>query len=143
MSKLWEEKTEYTIFDPEKHDCCDCFDTFNHLSEFLPYKRNYGTLNEQELLCLIKVAKEHHWQALDLTLCGIITLPDELWELSDLKILYIGNSRYYSLYNYTLEDNTFPLIPKKIEQLKNLRVLSLSGKKTQNLKLTKPLICRI
>ena len=139
MSKLWEEKTEYTIFDPEKHDCCDCFDTFNHLSEFLPYKRNYGTLNEQELLCLIKVAKEHHWQALDLTLCGIITLPDELWELSDLKILYIGNSRYYSLYNYTLEDNTFPLIPKKIEQLKNLRVLSLASKNNTKFEVDKTL----
>lgn len=123
MSKLWEEKTEYTIFDPEKHvRFYYCY----HLSKFLPYKRNYEILNKEELLFLIKAAKEHHWQALDLTRCGIKTLPDELWELSDLKILYIGNG--YTSLSDDFKDNTFSVIPKKIEQLKNLRVLSLANK---------------
>lgn len=139
MSKLWEEKTEYTIFDPDKHDV---FDSCYYLSMFLPYKRNYGTLNEKELLLLIKAAKEYHWQALDLTCCGLKTLPDELWELSDLIILFIGNSNS-SYYSDLLKNNTFPVIPQKIKQLKNLRVLSLFGKKTRNLKMTKPLIYQI
>ncbi len=127
MRKLWEEKTDYIIFDPKKYKCLDsCY----LLSVFLPYKRNYGTLNEQELLLLIKDAKEHHWQALDLTRCGIKTLPDELWELSDLKILFIGNDNY-SYSSIFSKSNTFPVIPKRIEQLKNLRVLSLSCKNTK------------
>lgn len=126
MSKLWEEKNnlDYYLFVPEIHYCTT---SCKRISWFLPYKRNYETLNEKELLLLIKAAKEHHWQALDLTSCGLNTMPDELWELSDLKILYIGN-RYTNLPNY-FKDNTFPVIPKKIEQLKNLQVLSLSGKK--------------
>ena len=135
MRKLWDEKTEYIIFDPKNHGCnISC----HHLSLFLPYYRNYGTLNKQELLFLIKAAKEHHWQALDLTSCGIKTLPDELWELSDLKILYIGNnnSRYYSIIS---ESNTFPVIPKKIEQLKNLRVLSLASKNNTKFEVDKTL----
>lgn len=125
MNKLWEEKTEYTIFDPEKHNCIY---SFYRLSEFLPYKRNYETLNEEELLLLIKAAKEHHWQALNLACCGLKTLPDELWELSDLKILNIGNYNDGSFIKYQ-QSNTFPVIHKKIEQLKNLRVLSLACKK--------------
>lgn len=126
MSKLWEEKNNlnYYLFVPEIHYCTT---SCKRISWFLPYKRNYETLNEKELLLLIKAAKEHHWQALDLTSCGLNTLPDELWELSDLKILYIGN-RFTNLPNY-FKDNTFPVIPKKIDQLKNLQVLSLSGKK--------------
>ena len=54
MRKLWDEKTEYTIFDPKKHDC---FYSLYLLSEFLPYERNYETLSEKELLFLIKAAK--------------------------------------------------------------------------------------
>ena len=131
MRKLWEEKTEYTIFDPEKHNCLySCYSPY----EFLPYIRLYETLNNKELLFLIKFAKEHRWQALDLTHCGIKTLPDELWELSDLKLLFIGNLSYY-IVNYDHipfdeypKDNTFSIIPQKIEQLKNLQVLSLAYK---------------
>lgn len=122
MRKLWEEKTEYTKFDPEKHGCFDSF--YYRVSKFLPYKKNYKTLNKKEMLFLIKAAKEHHWQALDLTNCGLNNLPDELWELSDLKILHIGNNDFSDFSKYG-KDNTFPVIPKKIEQLKNLQVLSL------------------
>lgn len=123
MRKLWDEKTEYTIFDPEIHDC---FNSCFRLSDFLPYKRIYTKLNKKELLFLIKAAKEHNWQALDLRCCGLKTLPDELWELSDLKILNIGN--YNEFLNFYGNDNTIPVIPKRIEQLKNLRVLSLTCK---------------
>lgn len=79
---------------------------------------------------LIRDAKQYHWQALDLSFCGLADLPDELWDLEDLKILYLGNA--WTRHSHLLDDgltngreNTFSIIPQKIEQLKNLQVLSL------------------
>lgn len=132
MSKLWNEKNSYTIFDPAKHSVSD---TCGRIGKFLPYERNYRTLDNQELHELISDAKNNNWQALDLRSCGIKQLPDELWSLSNLRILYIGNNRSFfqndTETNYDRNENTFPIIPKKIEQLKNLQVLSLSGKHTE------------
>lgn len=129
MNKLWDKKEVYTVFDPKIHDMltvCTCY------KSFLPYNRKYDILKNEDLISLIADAKRNHWQALDLNKCGINNLPDELWELSDLRILFLGNiTPFFSLIPNNLINNTFPIIPKKIEKLKSLQVLSLFRKYTR------------
>lgn len=120
MSKLWSPNEEYTVFDPNLHSIEETYGLLT--CNFLPYQRNYETLSNQDLLSLIQDTREHRWQALDLRNCGLEELPDELWELPDLKLLWLGNDLRFSS-----EKNTFPCLPRKIEQLTNLQVLSLSG----------------
>ena len=119
MKKLWNSK-DYTLFEPVKHNIAE---TFALKKNFLPYTRKYNNLSYGELIKLIKDAKKYHWQALDLSNCGIEYFPDELWELRELRILYLGNNSF----EHTGDNNTFRKIPQKIEQLESLQVLDLSG----------------
>ena len=120
MSGLWKEKNAYQIFDGKQH----------HINEtcgggkrsFLPYQRLYKKLTDSELLELIQDAKTFQWQALDLEDCGLNNLPKELWSLSELKLLYLGNSNHAGN-----NKNVFLHIPKEIENLSKLQVLSLGG----------------
>lgn len=132
MSKLWTPKEDYVLFDPKQHGISV---TCGQIQVFLQYERNYRSLTNEELLDLINEAKENRWQALDLRSCGIKDFPDELWELTELRMLYIGNELRYSstgsLISNENDNNTFTVIPKKIERLKNLQVLCISGKNAE------------
>ena len=122
MKKLWNRK-DYTVFEPVKNTIVE---TLLEKKNFLPYTREYNNLSYGELIKLIKDAKKYHWQALDLSNCGIQYFPDELWELRELRILYLGNNRFFS--TGAGDNNTFLKIPQKIEQLESLQVLDLSEK---------------
>ena len=128
MSELWTPKKKYLTYDPTLHGIAD---TCGRIQMFLQYERNYTALTKDELLELINDAKENGWQALDLRCCGMKELPDELWELTDIRMLYLGNQKPFSVNGSVLSkkenDNTFTVIPKKIEKLTNLQVLSIAG----------------
>ena len=120
-------KERYCQFDFKK-DHID--ETCGRFEAYIPYKRLYDRLTPEQLLSLINDAKINHWQALDLTSCGLETLPDELWDMPDLQMLYLGNVPKESVKSkqspYGKSDNTFSVLPRKIESLSNLRVLSLA-----------------
>ncbi len=132
MSELWQPRENYKLFDRKKHHIND---TCGRFGQYIPYKRKYTTLGHEQLLQLIRDAKELKWQALDLTSCGLTTLPDELWDLPDLKMLYLGNVRLRPLRTEEGlrkdEENRPLVLPSKIESLTNLQVLSLSSDKIQ------------
>ena len=121
MNKLWCERVNYKHFNPKSHHINDTCGKYIH---FIPYERLYSTLDQDELLQLISDAKKHKWQALDLTSCGLTYLPDELWELPDLKMLYLGN-RLQS--EKDMSSNKFFCFPQKSQSLINLQVLSLAN----------------
>ena len=124
MSELWKEKVYYKVFDSKKHHI---FETCGSRKKtFVPYERLYKKLNESELLELIQDAKKFQWQALDLTQCGLNYLPKELWDLPELKLLYLSN-------DCPTNDNknSFHYIPKEIENLVKLQVLSLGDNNVQ------------
>lgn len=132
MEMLWKEKRRYTRFDPVKHHIADVC----NVNKYVPYYRNYGKLSCSQLLELISYAKSNKWQALDLTDCGLFELPDELWDLPELRMLYLGN-KLSNLSDSDLEDseihtsasnhNHITVLPRGIERLENLQVLSLTG----------------
>ena len=132
MTRLWKERGNYRKFDPKRHHISD---TCGRSELFIPYEREYTTLNGDQLLQLINDAKQNKWQALDLTNCGLKYLPDELWELCELKMLYLGN--YSQNLIHDEEDssddriNAISKLPRKIELLTNLKVLSLAQMKIQ------------
>lgn len=123
MEQLWERKKNYKRFDPKVHRINETCGSRHDM--FIPYKRKYGVLSPEQLQELIQEAKRYRWQALDLSDCGLMHLPDELWELPELRILYLGNNADY-IKDLVYSPNTFTAIPRKIEQLRNLQVLSLS-----------------
>ncbi len=127
MSELWQPKEKYRQFNLKK-DHID--ETCGRYDVYIPYKRLYAELTQEQLLQLINDAKINRWQALDLTSCGLEALPDELWDMPDLQMLYLGNDPKESIKNkqpsYNKSDNTFTILPRKIESLTNLRVLSLT-----------------
>lgn len=116
MSTLWQPKSKYDPFDLGINYTSDFYGILN---QFLPYERTYDCLNQHELRELLQDARLYHWQALDLSCCGLATLPDELWELQDLRILYLGN-----LNCNKNNRNTFSILPRKIERLTNLQILN-------------------
>lgn len=125
MDKLWTEKARYINFNFQKHHI---HMTCGRFLDFIPYERNYKNLTDNQLLSLIQDAKIYKWQALDLTDCGLSKLPNALWDLPDLKMLYLGNNTLFSIRSRMRGDeNTFSTIPTQIEQLTNLQVLSLRG----------------
>lgn len=126
---LWEQKKSYARFNPARHSIADtCAEDYER---FIPYHRNYRTLSHLELLDLIACARENRWQALDLAHCGLSELPDELWDLPDLRMLYLGNRRPFSGRekpdDSAPDDNQIFTLSRDVERLGNLQVLSLSG----------------
>ena len=109
----------YREFSTKKHSIGMAFS--NRGDKYLPYIRRYGKLNKEELLYLINVAKENSWTALDLSNCAIEELPEELWEITSLKLLYLGN--WYKRDNA----NQFTVITQGIAKLVNLEALSISN----------------
>ncbi len=132
LSELWQPRENYKLFDRKKHHIND---TCGRFGLYIPYKRKYTSLDHEQLLQLIRDAKELKWQALDLTNCGLTTLPDELWDLPDLKMLYLGNVRLRPLRTEEglrkVEENRPLVLSSKIESLTNLQVLSLSSDEIQ------------
>ncbi len=119
MKQLWTRKDRWDLFNPQQSG-------FRYVSgypeSYLPYQRQYGTLNEEELLQLIRDAKANGWQALDLSCCGLRSLPDELWELSELRMLYLGKAEVLDK-----KERNHVVLSSKMEGLKNLQALVLYG----------------
>lgn len=93
------------------------------LDEYLPYVRQYTNLSPSQLQSLIQDARENHWTALDLSLCNLQELPDELWTLTDLKVLALGNR----ISRMPGRPNRITQLPRSIEGLSNLQYLSVDG----------------
>ena len=129
LETLWERKKNYVHFNPAKHDIANTCG--RNYEKFIPYHRKYGKLSQSQLLDLVACAKANHWQALDLKCCGLSELPEALWDLPDLQMLYLGNERYpigrEKEKIQGCEDNHIDFLPRNIERLKNLQVLSLAG----------------
>lgn len=118
IDHLWEPQKAYPFF-PNTHSLINIY---ADIDSFLPYKRKYTNLTPGQLQELIRIARQNHWKALDLTDCGLTELPEELWTLTDLRILYLGSS---PLGRSVGSDNCIHQLPRGIEKLKNLQVLSL------------------
>lgn len=119
---LWTEK-EYIKFDDKAFRISETCESV--MNDLIPYRREYGNLTPDELQKLIQDARKHRWQALDLTMCGLTELPDELWSLTDLRLLYLGNSIHGQ--SVKGNENKFLYLPRAIEKLQHLKVLSLFG----------------
>lgn len=122
---LWEQK-DAIPYSPSQHST-DFVEAYTDL--FLPYTRKYGTLLSWNLRILLQDAKKYHWQALDLRDCGLQDLPDELWELTDLRMLFLGNGIGKSC----IYENRISVLPRNIEKLTNLQFLSLRNIKSTDL----------
>ena len=119
LSKLWEPVEDYKRFNPQSLE--DLEEANLYPEHSLPYKRLYENLTPWELRELLADAKRLRWKALDLSHCGLNSLPDELWELEDLRVLVLGN-----VYTTRAGDrNTFATVPLGIGQLTNLQSLDL------------------
>ena len=128
MNELWQPKMEYEEYSARKKTISMTFS--GRKNTFFCYKRKYKQLNEEQLLALLKEAKENNWTTLDLSDCGIKDLPDELWDITSLKVLYLGNwSGEQDNYN------AFSVISEKIGMLENLEAISIRN--LQNLKIPK------
>ena len=121
MTRLWEPKENYESFDAHKSYG---YPVLYQKEIFLPYVRRYKGLDRDELISLIQDARRYRWQALDLSNCGLTELPDALWDLPDLRMLYLGN-------DFRSKDppNGLTDLPRDMEHLKNLQVLSLEGQR--------------
>ncbi|MBD5162907.1 MAG: GTP-binding protein [Oscillibacter sp.] len=128
MEPLWEKKEYYKHFNPAKHSIADTCGM--DYEDFIPYYRKYKKLSQSQLLDLIACAKTNRWQALDLSYCSLSELPDELWDLPDLQMLYLGSELSplaCEEETQVYEDNRIAFLPRNIERLENLQVLSLEG----------------
>lgn len=120
MIKLWDKKADFKRFSAEKVRIADIFDDKKN---YLPYVRRYQTLNDNELLRLIEDAANENWEVLDLSNTGLSKLPEQLFELTSLKVLFIGN-----VYRNPEDEsyNTIKAIPDEIQKLTNLEAISIS-----------------
>lgn len=121
MIKLWDKKTNFKKF---SSDCVRIADIIDGKKMYLPYERKYGVLNSNDLLRLIEDAANEKWEILDLSNTGISILPEQLFELKSLKVLFIGNIFYNQGEG---SYNTIKEIPDSIQNLENLEVLSICG----------------
>ena len=120
MSDLWGKNPNYSL----RSTYAPSFpEILLEREKYLPYLRKYRNLNKESLQTLIQLAKLYRWEALDLSNCGLNHLPDELWELTDLRILYLGNM--YPKFGPRGEANRIRHISQKIEKLTNLQALCL------------------
>lgn len=125
MDILYDRNDEYEIYSSYKNSIGQTFS--NKKNIFLPYVRKYNKLSEEQLLQLIEEAKSNEWTALDLSDCGIEEIPDELWNVESLKVLYIGNIGENN------GSNTFGFISEQICKLVNLEAFSICN--VQNVKI--------
>lgn len=121
MSELWERNEDYHKYSSKRKSIAD---TFGDAGKSLPYIRKYLGLDEVQLRSLLKDAEENKWDALDLSNTGISTLPEELFEITTLKVLWLGNN-----YSNNAPKNTITVIQDDIEKLNNLEAISLYGLK--------------
>lgn len=129
MTLQYESNDEYEEYSASKTSIGLTFS--NKKGKFLPYIRQYDSLNEEKLLDLINIAKKMEWTALDLSDCGLKKIPDELWDVTSLKLLYIGCNTSSS----NSKSNVYSEISEKISNLVNLEALSISYMK--NIKIPK------
>ena len=127
MARLWEPKADYRKFDPESLE--DIQEANVYPEHFLPYQRLYGTLTQEQLRELFRDAQQFHWEVLDLRCCALEALPAELGDLTDLRVLNLGNFFIQGLDKMSSEkmENAFTNLPESIGQLVNLQALYLSG----------------
>lgn len=119
MEMLWEEKKDEKQYSVQRVTISKTFGASR--DDILCYERKYSSLDEEQLMQLIRDAKANNWTMLDLSNCALKQLPDELWELHSLKALYLGNRA-----GRKGNVNTYNEIPSKIGELKNLEALSIS-----------------
>lgn len=131
MEQLWEAKSEYVSFSAQRDSIGEIFS--GGREEYMPYKRKYSTLNQEELLSILKSAQEQNWEILDLSNAGLSILPSELWKLTSLKVLYLGNDTENC--NKNANYNTIKVIPDDIQYLENLEALYI--RKLEGLKVSK------
>lgn len=117
---LWKKVEDYKHFSAKRDAISRIFGGCK--SEYMPYERLYSTLGYNDLINLIEEAKREKWEILDLSNTGISELPEELWELTDLKVLFIGND----FDENTIENpNSIREISNRIQQLVNLEAISI------------------
>lgn len=119
MELQYDKNTKYKEYSTKQYGIAQTFSSKK--GTFLPYIRDYRKLTNEQLLHLIRTAKTNNWIALDLSDCGLESLPDELWELTSLKLLYIGNLRCQE------NKNKIDEISENIEKLINLEALSIAN----------------
>ena len=137
MARLWNAKKDYRKVDPYwREDLLDIdgygYAINNRPEEFMPYERCYHNLTQKDLHELIADAKRFQWGVLDLHLCGLNSLPDELGNLTDLCVLLAGNWGRYNQ-EYYGEANTFKALPESLHNLKNLQSINVSRTKISSL----------
>lgn len=137
--KLNEEYMEYSVNKYTIGQTCS-----RKRTDFLPYIRDYVELSGEDLICLLQVAKENNWTAIDLSNCGLKSLPDELWEISSLKLLYLGNfkddgpqndiveiseniSNLINLEAFSISNLNAPIIPRALRNLPKLKYIDCFG----------------
>lgn len=119
MEIQYDKNDRYKEYSVDLYTIGQTFSIRRHI--FLPYIRKYKELTDEQLLDLIETAKNNDWTTLDLSNCGLKSLPDELWEVTSLKLLYIGNMDRQGSPNDITE------ISGKISNLTNLEALSISN----------------
>lgn len=121
MGRLWTINREYVRFDPARHRIGNLFG--GNGRRFLPYHLTVDAPYDGLLSELIRAAKENRWQALDLSPWYLTRLPDALWDLTELQILYLGRA------GDEQREQEVCVIPNGIEKLRNLQALSLRGRR--------------
>ena len=88
MEILWRKKLDTEEYSARKITISGTFGV--HYDKILCYERNYETLDKDQIIELLKDARENKWDSLDLSNCGLKELTDELWNLHSLKVLNVN-----------------------------------------------------
>lgn len=86
MNKLWRVKEQYEEYSSKKRTIAMTFG--GRRERILCYERLYKNLNQEQLQQLLKEAKGKEWDTLDLSNCGLADIPDGLWDIKSLKVLF-------------------------------------------------------
>ncbi|MDR1500907.1 MAG: hypothetical protein LBT43_00435 [Prevotella sp.] len=86
-------------------------------------------INTDKVAKQIDLVKAHGWQTLNLRNCGLLEIPSEIYNFTELVLLDIGND------NYCAEEdkNKVKIIPDDIKKMKNLKRLILSDNKIEKI----------
>ena len=82
-------------------------------------------MRRQEVKKRIQEAKNNHSEELDLSDCGLTTIPAQVLQMSNLKRLILG--RYYKKEDDFRHRNYISSLPGKINRLNHLQYLDLTG----------------